>query len=239
MCSTVETALAIVSESDDSTEIKTMMLPCSVCGCYSCTCPAGGQTMMYQACWMHTGHDYPTDFVICAPLSSSGSAADYEDSLPGNLVGERRNDDVKDDDPEAEPEPEEVQQQVASTKSDTTPTLLAQCGWQHYTAWGWLRPLVNEPSAMDLAVYNWLTVLFRRECPEAVLWPWKRGDNEWWIRIDVCPATILLADLPFHVHGGYVSSNTKIETLPQLSNFCPPPNYTQVLRGIHAGTHSL
>ena len=28
--STVETALAIVSESDDSTEIKTMMLPCSM-----------------------------------------------------------------------------------------------------------------------------------------------------------------------------------------------------------------
>ena len=44
--STVETTLAIVSESDDSTEIMTMMLPCSVCGCYSCTCHAGGQTVM-------------------------------------------------------------------------------------------------------------------------------------------------------------------------------------------------
>ena len=200
MTSTVETALAIVSESDDSSEIKTMMLPCSVCGCYSCTCPAGGQTMIYQACWMHAGH-YPTDFVICVPLSSSGSAADYEDSLPGDLVEESRNDDAKDD-PEAEPEPGEVQQEVASTDSEPTPTLMAQYGWQHYKAWGWVRPLVNEPSAMDLAVYNWLTVLFRRECSESVLWPWKRGDNEWFIRIDVCPATILLADLPFQVHGG-------------------------------------
>ena len=161
---------------------------------------------------MHNGHECLADFVVCAPFSSSGSAADYEDSLPGDLSGERRCDDAKDD-PEAEPEPDAMQQQVVTTDVDAAPSVMAQCGWQHYTAWGWVRPLVNEPSAMDLAVYNWLTVLFRRECPEAVLWPWKRGDNEWWIRLDVCPATILLADLPFQVHGGYVISNIETERL--------------------------
>ena len=155
--------------------------------------------MSYQANWMHTGNDYLADFVICAPLSSSGSAADYEDSLPGDLSGERRTDDVKDD-PEAEPEPDaRQQQQVVTTDVDAAPSVMAQCGWQHYTAWGWVRPLVNEPSPMDLAVYDWLSSLFRRECFEAVQWPWKQGDNKWWVGIDVCPSTIALEDIPFQV----------------------------------------
>ena len=52
---------------------------------------------------------------------------------------------------------------------------------------------------MDLAVYDWLSSLFRRECFEAVQWPWKQGDNQWWVGIDVCPSTIALEDIPFQV----------------------------------------
>ena len=199
MTSLIDTsALAIASESDDSSKMTTTMPPCSVGERYSCPCPAvDGQTMIYQTTWMHTWQEHQSEFIICAPLSSSGSAADYADSLFGDAADAWRDDDFKD--PESEPEPEEVQQTVVTADVDAAPSVMAQWGWQHYTRWGWVRPLVNEPSPMDIAVYEWLADLFRRERFEAVQWPWKEGDNQWWVGVDVCPSTIALDDLPLQV----------------------------------------